>query len=129
GGFPKIDITVSLHQGQACLDSAFIIHASPAVAGIEPTALGLLPAAPNPFRSRTVIGLNLGAASRLDLGIFDARGRAVGWLGRDFALEAGPHTFTWDGRRDDGKRARAGFYYVRAEAGGREFLRRVVLLD
>jgi hypothetical protein len=113
--FPLIDVAVAIH-GFYCSDTAFTIQAKSAVAGLpggdRPTPL-LGPARPNPFRSNVDITVEIPAAGRTDLRIYDALGREVRDLVADEWLEAGSRRLTWDGRRDDGTRSPAGLYYAR----------------
>ena len=46
----------------------------------------------------------------------------------DETLAAGPHEAAWDGRDESGRRAPAGLYWVRLEAGPEAAVRRVVRL-
>jgi hypothetical protein len=57
------------------------------------------------------------AAGRpLDVTVMDLAGRRVRQLGRTTA-HAGPRSVSWDLRGDDGRRVRAGLYFVRIVAG------------
>jgi len=79
----------------------------------EPPASPLtLAVAPNPARGAAAVTLTLARAARVEVAVYDARGRRVAWL-RDGVLAAGPHRFTLD---------RAGLppgaYFVRARGEG-----------
>jgi flagellar hook assembly protein FlgD len=43
-------------------------------------------------------------------------------------MTAGPHQLSWDGTRDDGKRAAAGLYFYRLEVAEKTMFQRVALL-
>ena len=84
-------------------------------------------AQPNPFSATTAFALSLDAAADVDLGVYDLAGRRVAALyhGR---LEIGVHRYAWNGRADDGTRASAGVYFVRASAGGTSTVRKLVFV-
>ena len=80
--------------------------------------LPVLTAAPNPFNPRVGISFVLDVpAGTARLAIFDVTGRRVRELagGR---LDAGAHSFTWDGLDDAGQAAASGTYVCRLELGG-----------
>ncbi|MGD9548200.1 MAG: FlgD immunoglobulin-like domain containing protein [Candidatus Krumholzibacteriia bacterium] len=71
----------------------------------------LLPNAPNPFNPTTELRFTLDVPGRVELGIYDARGRLV----RAFpAAEypVGSHGVTWDGSDGRGRRVASGVYQV-----------------
>lgn len=68
---------------------------------------------PNPFNPDTIIELELAAAGRIDVTVFDLRGRRVRDLYRG-PVAAGRHRLHWDGRRDDGAPVASGVYVCRA---------------
>jgi len=91
-----------------------------------------LTAFPNPFRSGSGVTIRAEAVngSPMTLRVFDAAGRRV----RDLTSIAngatslgGPVIVNWDGRNDDGRPARPGVYFLRAEGGGRVATHRLVL--
>jgi hypothetical protein len=87
--------------------------------------LGLSPAWPNPAAGRTRVAFGLPLASRVRVVVLDLQGREVEELANgDFP--AGRHELTWRPRRDGGP-VGAGVYFIRCEAGGRTFTRRVVM--
>jgi len=55
--------------------------------------------------------------THVNLGIFEPTGRQVRTLS-DTETAAGPHTVTWDGRDDRGRRVEPGVYYYRVSAAG-----------
>lgn len=88
--------------------------------GVPPHAIAaarLLPAYPNPFNPQTTLRFEIPAAGRVQLEVFDARGRRVARL-QDAALPAGSHETTWDGRDDAGQPAPSGVYFARLEFPG-----------
>lgn len=89
----------------------------------------VLPPRPNPFESFTQIHYSVasGEGGSVDLAVYDASGRLVRTL---FSGTRPPGTYaaTWDGRHDDGGRAAAGVYFLKAEVGGHQSLRRMILM-
>jgi len=92
-----------------------------------PHELGLLPASPNPAAGATSVRLELPRAAIVQLAVFDPQGRRVRQLLSGTQL-AGDHAVRWDGRSDSGGEAAAGLYFIRLEAEGRSFERRVALI-
>jgi hypothetical protein len=84
-------------------------------------------AKPNPFGGRTEFTLSLDAAAAVDLGVYDLAGRRVAQL-QHGRLEVGVHRFAWDGRTDEGGRASAGVYFVRASGAGASTVRKLILV-
>ena len=100
------------------------------ITSVEPepriaTALGRL--APNPFTARASFDFALGVPGRVDLAVYDARGRRVRRL-EDEMRPAGRYTMHWDGRDDRGNRLANGVYFVRLRTPGFEASERVVLV-
>lgn len=82
---------------------------------------------PNPFGGATTIEYSIPSDGEVSLAIYDVGGRRLR------LLEAGPrvagvHKATWDGRDDSGRRAAAGLYFYRLNAGERTLTRKVTLL-
>jgi photosystem II stability/assembly factor-like uncharacterized protein len=96
---------------------------TPASPEAPPT--GLLPSGPNPFGSGTVIRYALAQEMKVDLRVYDVRGRLVTVLAKGSRSEGG-HEVTWDGRSTKGKRVAPGIYFVRLEAGREIFRGKVV---
>lgn len=131
--FPQILVDVSLHQNTACVDTLLHLDATDPVATSVDVAIGgsrvpWVKAAPNPFRDQAAFSLALPRSSRVDVTIYDARGRAVRHL-RTGWLTAGLHTMAWDGRRDSGSSCASGLYFVGARVGGERITSRIVKLD
>jgi hypothetical protein len=98
--------------------------------GISPEAspAGLKLAGANPAHDDVRLSLNLPRAARVVIGIHDPMGRRLRSIDEG-ALSAGAHPLIWDAKDAAGRRVPAGIYFVRVEAGGDVFTRRVVLLD
>ena len=83
---------------------------------------------PNPFRERTAISFSLAEPGEADVRVYDVGGRRVRSVMEGERLAPGPHTVSWDGRDDGGRRVASGVYFVRADVGGRAVVERVTLL-
>jgi hypothetical protein len=92
-----------------------------------PARLALYPNVPNPFNPTTRIRFALPQAGKVELDIFDVRGRRVCRL-VDAWLEAGEHETSWDGRDGQGRNVASGVYFdaLRTAAGVES--RKLVLL-
>ena len=92
-------------------------------AAAQVTRLALSAPSPNPSRGDVSFTLGLPADARVQVSVFDAQGRRVRSI-HEGPLAAGRHAFRWDGRDAGGRLARAGVYFVRADApGGIQFKR------
>lgn len=98
-----------------------------AVGDGQPIASGLhVTAAPNPTSGTTVLFAQLAksGAARLDLYALD--GSLVRTLVNG-TLEAGDHSFTWDGRDAEGRQVPTGVYFYRLKAGAEQPSGKLVL--
>jgi flagellar hook assembly protein FlgD len=77
-----------------------------------PTATLLMPPAPNPTTRVSALAFSLAHAGRVDLAIYSVDGRKVRTLVAE-TREAGFHSVSWNGMKDDGGRAPAGVYFAR----------------
>ena len=119
---PALDLALSNWDDAAYVFENPDVTAVPTVAAAEPTAITRLHAWPNPFNPRTEIGFVLDrAAARVQVRVFDARGREVARPFRG-ALDAGAHTVRW--RAGD---LPSGVYLYRVEADGAVGAGKVVL--
>ena len=106
----------------ASVSEAFAIEAR--VAPL-PAAVAFANPTPNPSAEAVLFAFELPAASRVHIEVRDAAGRLVRTL-VDAPFAAGSASTSWDGRDAQGTRVSPGLYFVRCEAGGRSFTRRVV---
>ena len=113
--FPEIHIACSVH-GFFCLDSVLVVDAHPtdpaAVPALPPRVIGLAAVRPNPFTSWTNISFTVDRTGPVDLSIFDSAGRRVRTLASGLFSGPGRQSVTWEGRREDGRVAPAGVYWV-----------------
>jgi hypothetical protein len=81
---------------------------------------------PNPFNPVTTIAFELPQAAQARLDVFDVRGRRVRRL-VDARLDAGPHTFTWDGKDTQGTAMPSGVYFYRLHGDAQTLVRKMVM--
>lgn len=108
-------VYLAAHFGQL---EIYALHGDmPSAAPLPPPVAGALEAYPNPFNPRTTLHFALPRAARVELVIYDPRGRRVREL---FAgeLGAGDHRFVWDGRDDGGRGTATGVYLAQLRAAG-----------
>jgi hypothetical protein len=89
-----------------------------------PQELALSAPAPNPLRGSTTLRLALPRAARVSLAVYDQQGRRVRTLAAG-TRPAGEHAIVWDGRDESGRAVASGIYFVRCDAEGRAFTRRL----
>lgn len=121
---------------QAVTEAGFLIDGvtlyafDTAVAVAEPAPTGpavVLAAWPNPFNPRLELAWSLPAAGRLDLAVYDLRGRLVREVLRGATVPERGHAI-WDGTDRGGHAVPSGVYLVRARAAsGQETVQRVTL--
>jgi hypothetical protein len=104
-----------------------VVNGAPLEPDRAPSALELLPNAPNPVLDRTEIPFTLPEAQAVTLAIYDIQGRRVRSL-LNGPLSAGTHRVSWDRTDDRGRRVGSGIYYYRLMVGGRSLKRRLVAL-
>ncbi len=99
---------------------------SPAPANI-PASVRLLPNFPNPFNPSTTIGVQLNHRQRVRLDIFNLRGQKIRtlWVGE---LDAGTHSFVWDGRDDAGRQVSSGMYVYQLRTSRQSISRKMILI-
>src|SRR5262245_55141737 len=96
------------------------------VAGPLPSAVWLGRASPNPASSGTSFRLGLPRDARIDVALFDARGRKVRVLFSG-TMTAGAHSIFWDGLDEAGRQAPSGAYFYRMRAEGQALTGRVTV--
>jgi len=83
----------------------------------RPSAFGLAPGYPNPFRRTTTIKYMIPRPCRLAIDLFSAKGRLVAQLVND-RKAPGYYSVQWDGRDGNHQRAASGMYLVRMTTHG-----------
>lgn len=83
---------------------------------------------PNPFNPQTVVPFQVPApGGEVSVVIYDVRGRRVREL-LNRRVEAGRHTWIWDGRTESGQRAASGVYLVKMVAPGYTASKKLMML-
>jgi len=129
--FPAMNIECAVH-GFACFDSVLIVNAKPVdLAGGSGTTrrAGLQGVWPNPFTDLARIAFVVDQPGAVTLSILDLTGRSVRTLRAGAGMNSGPQTLLWDGRREDGRAAPAGVYWVRLQWAGGVDQRSVIKLE
>jgi hypothetical protein len=84
-------------------------------------------ASPNPFSRATELAMTLPSPSTVRVTVHDLSGRVVRVID-DRRLEAGTHSFDWDGRNSEGLPVAAGVYFCRAATEAGTAAGKIVLL-
>ena len=87
-----------------------------------------LQCSPNPFTGETTIMYELPQGMHVALNLYDSCGRKVRTL-VESEMEAGLHSFHWDGRDEGGAHLPSAVYFCRIEAGSMVSCRKIVVLD
>ncbi len=82
---------------------------------------------PNPFRSSTTIAFQVQEPGRVQLAVYDLRGRRVRLI-EDGERPAGSYEVRWDGTNDAGSAVASGVYLLSLQAGQHRRTQRVVRL-
>jgi hypothetical protein len=83
---------------------------------------------PNPFNSRTVIGVRFGSGMEAGVRIFDMRGRLVRTL-LDGYQAPGARDLVWDGRDESGRALPSGVYTARLNTAAGSVTRKIAFLQ
>jgi len=103
-------------------------HGPVTLASASPIAsvLVMAPAQPNPFSASTRITYSLPESRRVNLAVYDIRGRRVAML-LDLVQGPGEFTIAWDGRTARGAQASGGLYFLKLQAGNESRIQKMVL--
>ena len=82
---------------------------------------------PNPFNPALTIRYGLVQAGKVEITVFDIRGRRVARV-VDRVMPAGHHTARWDGKDAAGRAVASGAYIVRIESGADRVHQRATLI-
>ena len=104
----------------------YIATALPASESV-PAVLTLKSNFPNPFNPATTIRYGVPREGRVELGVYDVRGRLVARL-VDEVKPAGYHAVVWEGRNSDGEGVASGTYLCRVIAGGEVRTEKMLLI-
>lgn len=92
-----------------------------------PLSTQLKAAYPNPFNPSTRIPYDLAKGAVVKIHIYNSRGQLV----RSFpigAKDAGSYYIDWNGKNDKGEDCATGVYYIRMQAGDKQFNSKAVLM-
>ncbi|MFH1311626.1 MAG: FlgD immunoglobulin-like domain containing protein [Candidatus Eisenbacteria bacterium] len=89
-------------------------------------ATRIISAGPNPSSGEITVSYEARPSERVEIGVFDVRGRLVRELPNGVAL-SGIQTVTWDGRDSAGEAVSSGVYFVRLSGGHCVSFRKVLL--
>jgi len=123
--FPDIEIEIQYLQTGVL--AVVVAETSGADVATVDHSFGLAPNFPNPFTSSTSFSFSLSQTAHVSVDIFDLEGRRVRSLA-DETRELGHHHLQWNGLDDRGRKASAGTYFVRLQAGGREANQRITMI-
>jgi len=97
------------------------------LAGPTPALAAQLTSFPNPFNPKTTLRFALAEPARIELTIYDARGRLLVRLATG-ELPAGEHSLDWDGRDAAGRALPSGQYFARLLQSGQPAEERKLVL-
>lgn len=107
-------------------DLAFRISTVTGVKDGVPNVFSLDVLSENPFSYASRLDVSLAHSSHVKVTVYDVAGRRVADL-VDESMPAGRHTVRWNGDSRNGRVA-SGVYFVRMEAAGQRFIKRIVLI-
>jgi hypothetical protein len=118
-----------LEGGKIFVDDVAFAEDVTSGVGDKPVAIGvdLHQNIPNPFNPNTRISFDLAQRDKVELNVYDVRGRLVTTLFKG-VLGIGPHSVTWDGVSTSGARVASGVYLYVLRTSTGEVARRMVLL-
>lgn len=82
---------------------------------------------PNPFNPSTCISFNLKNTQNVEVNIYNIKGQKVKEL-VNTKLEAGKHSFTWDGNNQNNKKTSAGIYFYQIKAGDFKQTKKMIMI-
>jgi len=95
---------------------------------IVPDDKVLLQNYPNPFNPITTINFTLPSAGKMNISIYDIRGRLVRNLVDNHSYTAGTHTLTWNGIDNHKQKLSSGIYFCRLHSSNVSVFRKLTLL-
>jgi hypothetical protein len=113
-------------HGYWCTGQQSTVDVEPSPDG-PPVAIEFGLPTPNPSTGAVSFRLALPTENRVDLEIFDLRGRMVRRLASG-VFGAGVHSLRWDGAMAAGQPSAPGVYFARLKLGGESFKERTVVL-
>jgi hypothetical protein len=122
-GLPPLDLVIARPDPPAGVDDSRDLD-SPEILGTKV----LRPVRPNPLRGMAIIDYELTAEARVDLQIYDVKGRLVRNLKAGVEESRGLHQIQWNGQDDSGLKVSSGVYVLRLKAGAHTESQRLVFI-
>lgn len=108
------------------------VHVGPPVANDDPTIPAVpetdLTCYPNPFRGSTNITIKQIDNSPTTVAVYNLRGQLISTVVNNQELSPGEHSFSWDGKNDNGQSVAAGIYFFKMISGKYSATRKMLLL-
>jgi hypothetical protein len=82
---------------------------------------------PNPFNANTVISFSLDGSEQTTVAIYNILGQKIATPINEF-MDAGNHSFIWDGRNNSGSQVASGIYFYTIQSGDRLDSKKMLLL-
>lgn len=82
---------------------------------------------PNPFNPSTTLEFSSPENGLARIQVFNIRGQMIRTLVNS-EIERGYHKIVWDGRDNSNRGVGSGIYFIRLESGGKDSVRKVMLL-
>jgi hypothetical protein len=118
----------SLNTNSIGFGDSGLLHLSASPSGeLLPRRTTLGDPTPNPFNPAVMLPYSVGKAGRVEISVFDIRGRKIRGLVRSVHERGAFHT-TWDGCDQRGSAMPAGVYFVRIKGGITVISKKVTLL-
>ncbi len=83
---------------------------------------------PNPFRGSTNVTIKQMDSSPTTVAIYNLRGQLISTVVNNQELSPGEHSFSWDGKNDNGQSVAAGIYFFKMISGKYSATRKMLLL-
>jgi hypothetical protein len=124
----EAEIVISHNAGDpVVVPVTLIVESDLSAIGDDSARLVLARNQPNPFNPRTTISFTLPAADRVNLSVYDVRGRRVRTL-LDGGLSAGTHFVIWEGKNDAGQNLASGVYFYHLHTATESLSKKMLLL-
>ena len=82
---------------------------------------------PNPFNPETRISFNLPQTEKVELNIYDLKGRLINTL-ENGKLGDGEHQYIWDGKNDQKKEVGSGVYFYQLKTDNKTLTNKMILM-
>ncbi|MCD4650821.1 MAG: DUF2271 domain-containing protein [Candidatus Cloacimonetes bacterium] len=122
-------IQTTLMSGVQLVHGSVSITVTTVTAGedLAPSVMDAISNYPNPFNPETTITFALSVAGKVEVDVFDIRGRKVRTLMNDYC-NSGSHKLSWNGFDNTGQQVASGVYFARMKSDSNTHFARMVLL-